>query len=53
MPIALVLEDFVMEEFAPKLALINQKGELIKEKGEKLIFSQKRSEGSVRKQLCR
>ena len=41
MPIALVLEDFVMEEFAPKLALINQKGELIKEKGKNLFLVKK------------
>lgn len=41
MPIAVVLEDFVMEEFAPKLALINQKGELIKEKGKNLILVKK------------
>jgi hypothetical protein len=39
--LALVLEDFVMEEFAPKLALINQKGELIKEKGKNLFLVKK------------
>lgn len=38
MPIAIVLEDFVMEEFAPKLALINSKGELLTQKGRNLYL---------------
>ena len=41
MPIALVLEDFVMDEFAPKLAIINQKGELLTKKGKNLFLVKK------------
>ena len=41
MPLAVVLEDFVMEEFAPKLAIINQKGELLTKKGKNLFLVKK------------
>lgn len=41
MPIAIVLDDFMMEEFAPKLVIINQKGEVLKEKGKNLILVKK------------
>lgn len=38
MPIAVVLEDFVMDEFAPKLAIINHKGDLLTKKGKNLFM---------------
>ena len=41
MPIAIVLEDFIMDEFAPKLAIINQKGELLTKKGKNLYLVNK------------
>lgn len=41
MPIAIVLEDFVMDEFAPKLAIINQKGSLLTKKGKNLFLVKK------------
>ena len=41
MPIAIVLEDFVMDEFAPKLAIINHKGDLLTKKGKNLILVKK------------
>jgi hypothetical protein len=41
MPIAIVLEDFVMDEFAPKLAIINQKGDLLTKKGKNLFLVKK------------
>lgn len=41
MPIAIVLEDFVMEEFAPKLAIINQKGTILSKKGKNLFLVKK------------
>lgn len=41
MPIALVLEDFMMDEFAPKLAIIDQKGKLLTKKGKNLYLVQK------------
>lgn len=41
MPIAIVLEDFIMDEFAPKLAIINQKGSLLTKKGKNLFLVKK------------
>lgn len=41
MPIAIVLEDFAMEEFSPKLAIINEKGELLTKKGKNLYLVKK------------
>ena len=41
MPIAIVLEDFVMDEFAPKLAIINHKGDLLTQKGKNLFLVKK------------
>ena len=41
MPIAIVLEDFVMDEFAPKLAIINHKGDLLTKKGKNLFMVKK------------
>jgi len=41
MPIAVVLEDFVMDEFAPKLAIINHKGDLLAKKGKNLFLVKK------------
>lgn len=41
MPIAIVLEDFVMDEFAPKLAIINHKGDLLTKKGKNLFLVKK------------
>ena len=41
MPIAVVLEDFVMDEFAPKLAIINHKGDLLTKKGKNLFMVKK------------
>ncbi len=41
MPIAVVLEDFVMDEFAPKLAIINHKGDLLTKKGKNLFLVKK------------
>jgi hypothetical protein len=41
MPIALVLEDFVMEEFPPKLAIINHSGSLLTKKGKNLFLVKK------------
>lgn len=41
MPIAIVLEDFVMDEFPPKLAIINQKGDLLTKKGKNLFLVNK------------
>ena len=41
MPIAIVLEDFVMDEFAPKLAIINHKGDLLSQKGKNLFLVKK------------
>jgi hypothetical protein len=41
MPLAIVLEDFKMEEFPPKLAIINQKGDLLTKKGKNLFLVKK------------
>lgn len=41
MPIAIVLEDFVMDQFPPKLAIINQKGDLLTKKGKNLFLVNK------------
>lgn len=41
MPIAIVLEDFIMDEFAPKLAIINQKGSLLTKNGKNLFLVKK------------
>jgi cytochrome c biogenesis protein ResB len=41
MPLAIVLEDFEMEEFPPKLAIINQKGDLLTKKGKNLYLVKK------------
>lgn len=41
MPIALVLEDFMMDEFAPKLAIINKEGKLLTKKGKNLFLVKK------------
>lgn len=49
MPIAVVLEDFIMDEFAPKLAIINQKGELLTQKGKNLYLVQKGLKATLEK----
>lgn len=41
MPIAVVLEDFIMDEFAPKLAIIDHKGSLLTQKGKNLFMVKK------------
>jgi hypothetical protein len=41
MPIAVVLEDFVMEEFPPKLAIISHSGSLLTKKGKNLFLVNK------------
>jgi hypothetical protein len=41
MPFAIVLEDFVMDEFPPKLAIIDQKGSLLSKKGKNLFLVKK------------
>lgn len=41
MTIAIVLEDFVMDEFEPKLAIINHKGDLLTKKGKNLFLVKK------------
>jgi cytochrome c biogenesis protein ResB len=41
MPFAVVLEDFDMEDFPPKLAIINQEGKLLTKKGKNLFLVKK------------
>lgn len=41
MPIAVVLEDFIMDEFPPKLAIINHAGSLLTKKGKNLFLVKK------------
>jgi hypothetical protein len=41
MPIAVVLDDFILDEFAPKLAIINHEGGLLTQKGKNLFLVKK------------
>lgn len=52
MPIAIVLEDFVMDEFAPKLAIINHKGDLLTKKGKNLFLVKKGLKVELENNYC-